>query len=166
MLGGNVVQKAALLRASDDPPPTVPLEARVVTHTCQLCPRSSLWHWEGSERLIRVSTFPLALPCYYPLFNRGSYLDCVASRSGNVDLSLIFCADANYIFTLCLKQKKKKKNTITTQKPHTHKHTHTRPQFSECDYYCYFLFLLFYKGFGYRQIMLLISIAWDSEGAH
>ena len=40
-----VVQKAVHLRASDDPPSTEPLEARVVTHSCQ----SILWRWEGSE---------------------------------------------------------------------------------------------------------------------
>ena len=31
-----------------DPPSTVPLEARVVTHTCQLCPRSIFFY--GGER--------------------------------------------------------------------------------------------------------------------
>lgn len=52
---------AVYLRVSDDPPSSVPLEARVVTHTCQLCPRSIFIEVRGIGTMTRLSTFPVVI---------------------------------------------------------------------------------------------------------
>lgn len=45
-----------------DPPSAVPLEARVVTHTCQLCPRSIFFmEVRGIPIMTRLSTLPRSL---------------------------------------------------------------------------------------------------------
>lgn len=67
VLDGKVVQGAVHLRASDDPPSTVPLEARVVTHSCQLCPRSIFMEVRGFRVMTRFSTFPVVVSTYITL---------------------------------------------------------------------------------------------------
>lgn len=95
----------------------------------------------GIWTLIAFSTFPFAIPFILSFNFIASHLECVAPRSrGNVDFSLIYCTDANYIFTLCLQQWQ---NT----------HTHTHLQDSEWDDF------FFLQGFGYWQNMLLIRMS-------
>lgn len=64
----------------------------------------------GIRTLIAFSTFAFALPFYYPLISSRLIfrLCCPKGIVGMWICPFIYCTDANYIFTLCLKQWQKK----------------------------------------------------------
>lgn len=97
----------------------------------------------GIRTLIAFSTFAFALPFYYPLISSRLIfrLCCPKGIVGMWICPFIYCTDANYIFTLCLKQWQKKKRT----------HTHTYRILSEI-HSIFFFFIQ--RGFVYITCFL------------